>query len=349
MVKMGKAGSSPSDNFSLTIQQVSKYHYFMKALVTGATGFIGSHLIGELIKRGYSVTCLVRRTSETKWLDGLEADRLCGDCGDRESLRGLIKGFDYIFHLAGLTKAASSGDFHIINAKGTENIIDAALCENPGIRRFIYISSLAAVGPSLNGKPVDESTEPHPVSEYGKSKLGGEAAVLRHKHSIPVTIIRPPAVYGPRDKDFHILFKLARKGIFPDTGRCLYSLIHVDDLVRGIVDAAESQEAEGKVFFLSDGNAYTNEDIASAIASAVGKKTLRLRIPVSAISLIAGFAEKFGSKKSIINRDKLRELSYANWTCDSSGARKALGFSAKIKLKDGMKWTADWYRIHRWL
>ena len=153
----------------------------MKALVTGATGFIGSHLVEELIKKGYGVTCLVRKTSHLKWIEGLDVTILCGDCEDEGSLDHLPPDFDYIFHLAGLTKARKDEDFFCVNARGTENLMKAISTKVPGLKRFIYLSSLSATGPSNNGTPLNETTVPKPVSSYGKSKLEGEGVIARYK------------------------------------------------------------------------------------------------------------------------------------------------------------------------
>ena len=321
----------------------------MKTLVTGATGFIGSHLVEELLKRGYSVTCLVRRTSNLQWIDGLNVRLIYGDCAIKESLLNAAADFDYIFHLAGLTKAANEKDFFSANALGTENLINAVIEKNPAVKRFVYLSSLAAAGPSCNGAPSKETGEPKPVSAYGRSKLEGERIVMKHKSAIPVTVIRPPAVYGPRDKDFYIFFKLLKKGISLSWGECYYSLLYVDDLVRGAILSAESKTAEGEIFYLSDGRIYSNEEITEAIALTLESKPVRLKIPKSLMPVIAGIGQKLGNQGNIINKDKIREFHHSYWTCDSTKSRNELGFIPNVGIKEGIKWTADWYRIHQWL
>ncbi|MEK6582738.1 MAG: NAD(P)-dependent oxidoreductase [Nitrospirota bacterium] len=321
----------------------------MKTLVTGATGFIGSHLVEELLRKGYSVTCLVRKTSDLQWIEGLDISLAYGDCTEKESLLNAVTGFDYIFHLAGLTKARNEKDFFLANTSGTENLIQAVAEKNPNIKRFVYLSSLAAAGPCYDRTPVSEAVEPRPVSAYGKSKLEAERIVLRHKDVIPLTIIRPPAVYGPRDKDMYTFFKMLKKGIFLCWGKCYYSLLYVDDLVRGTIISSENNAAEGKIYYLSDGRIYSNDEIAEAISSAVGTKPVRLRIPRVIMPLFAGIGQRLGGKRNIINKDKIKELQHPYWVCDSSKAREELGFVPKVGIKEGIKWTADWYRIHQWL
>lgn len=321
----------------------------MKAFVTGATGFIGSHLVGELTNRDYEVTCLVKKTSDLKWIEGLKTAIVYGDCAEEDSLSNVPPDCEYVFHLAGLTKARKDEDFFCVNAKGTENLLNAVAKKIPGLKRFIYISSLAAAGPGRNGRPVDETSEPLPVSSYGLSKLKGEDAVWKFRGAMPVTIIRPPAVYGPRDKDFHVLFKMIKKGFYPYLGSCYYSLLYVEDLVRGIISAALSKEAEGGIYFLSDGKIYSDSDITGEITNVLGTRAMKVRIPKPVIKILLGLSDRLGSEISIINKDKLREVAHCYWVCDSSKAEKELGFIPKVGLKEGIKWTADWYRIHQWL
>ncbi len=320
----------------------------MKALVTGATGFIGSHLCEELARQGYQVTCLVRDKSDLKWIENIDIKLITGDCTSIESLFPAVTDVDYVFHLAGLTKACSCNDFFCANTEGTENLIKAVAERNPKIRKFVYLSSLAAAGPSSKGSPLREDADPQPVSSYGRSKLEGEKAVLKYKDTIPITILRPSAVYGPRDKDLFIFFKMLKKGVFPYWGKCYYSLLYVDDLVQGIILSAESKKAKGELYFLADSKFYTNDEIVNAISSALGTRAIRLRVPRFIMPFFAYIGERI-IREGIINRDKINELIHLHWTCDIKKAKEELGFKPKVGIKEGMKWTADWYRIHRWL
>ncbi len=321
----------------------------MKALVTGATGFIGSHLVEELIRKGYRVGCLARKTSNLKWIEGFDVNILYGDCEDEGSLRQIPSDTDIVFHLAGLTKARRDEDFFCVNEKGTENLLRVVSSGLPGLKRFVYLSSLAAVGPSKDGEPVNETSETRPVSSYGKSKLAGEDAVAKYRNSVPATIIRPPAVYGPRDRDFYVLFKMLKKGFYPYWGKCYYSLLYVDDLIRGLILASEEKEAAGEVYFLSDGKVYSNEDLVGEIAGVLGSRITKVRIPKPFVTFLAKVNEKVSKNVSIVSGDRLNDIKYSNWTCDSSKAGKQLKFIPKVTIKEGIKWTADWYRIHQWL
>ncbi|MEJ2695634.1 MAG: NAD-dependent epimerase/dehydratase family protein [Candidatus Sulfobium sp.] len=287
----------------------------MKALVTGATGFIGSYLAEALLRRGYEVTCIARSTSDLKWIEHLDLKYISCDLADIDSCAGQIKDFDFIFHLAGLTKAKTESEFFSANAVCTAKLAKIAAERNVGLRRFVYVSSLAAAGPSSDGVPLKEDCEPMPVSFYGKSKLEGEKAVLRHCGEMPVTVIRPSAVYGPRDADFLVMFRMVKRGIFP---------------------------------YLSDEMVYTNGEIIKGISEALETKPIKIRLPLPLVPFFAFLGEKI-NKKSIINSDKVRELRFSNWTCDVGKARRELGFGSKTTLTEGVKWTADWYKIHRWL
>jgi nucleoside-diphosphate-sugar epimerase len=333
----------------------------MKALVTGATGFIGSHLVEALLKRCYKVKCLARQTSDLKWIENLQTPpEVCesvgtpsleivyGDCLDKESLASAVTDCDYIFHLAGLTKTMKDDEFFTVNTGGTENIVKAVLENNSSIKRFVFLSSLSAIGPCIEGRPVDEKTEPHPASNYGRSKLEAEKIVLSASDRIPVTVIRPPAVYGPRDRDFYILFKLIKRGLFPSWGISYYSLVYIDDLVNGIILSAESSIASGKIYFISDMEEHTNEEIASEIAGILKKRLKKITIPKAVLPLFAKITGRINGY-GIINGDKLLELFQDCWVCDSSLATRDLQYKPKVPLREGLRWTADWYRINRWL
>ena len=320
----------------------------MKALVTGATGFIGSHLVDALVREGFDVTCLVRGTSKLHYIEDLPVRLVRGDCTEKESLSAAVKDVDYIFHLAGLTKACCEADSFGVNVKGTDNILKAVLEYNPGIRRFVYLSSLAAAGPSADGEPLKEDCAAAPVSVYGKTKLEGERIVYGCREKLPVTIIRPPAVYGPRDRDVLVFFRMVKSGVIPYWGKGSYSFLYVEDLIHGIILSASDENAQGEIFFMSDGNIYSTDDIIDAISEAVQKRPVRLSIPRFVMPVL-GFISERVKGVSIINSDKIREMRHSHWICDTSKAMAKLKFEPKVKMKEGAKWTADWYRIHQWL
>jgi nucleoside-diphosphate-sugar epimerase len=294
------------------------------------------------------VTCIVRKTSNLRWIGHLNLKYLYGDLGNAGEYEGELRKFDYIFHLAGLTKAYYEKDFFYANAECTRVLAAAAAGSASQLKRFLHVSSLAAAGPSLSGRPLTEESSPHPVSAYGRSKLEGEKAVLAFRDRIPVTIVRPPAVYGPRDTDMFLVFRAVQSGIFPYWGRCTYSLIYVEDLVKGLILAAEKDDAAGKTYYLADRRVYTNDEVLAALNTALGRKAFRLRLPRAVLPFLGAFIQKI-RKKGIINPDKIREIRYADWTCDTGRAARDLGFHTETSLEEGFKTTADWYRKEKWL
>jgi len=327
----------------------------MKALVTGARGFIGSQLVETLIAQGAEVHCLLRtRRHATNWLSGLECKILAGDLTDRSSLSTVWQEFDYVFHLAGLTKALDPAQFDRVNTAGTENLL-AAVAQHAGpLKMFVFVSSLAAAGPSRSGRPLVETDPPQPVSRYGQSKLAAERICLKYADSMPLTIVRPPAVYGPRDADVLTYFRYARRGLRPVIGKeeRTASFIFVKDLVDGILLAAQKPAAAGRTYFLSDGQPHTWDELGSVIASVMGMSVRKIVLPLSLAFLAAAGADamsRMTRKPSIINLDKYRELKMPHWVCSSARATAELGFRPRYTLKQGLFETATWYKQHGWL
>ncbi len=326
----------------------------MKALVTGGTGFIGSHLVELLLNRNYAVRCLVRPTSDLRWLNGLPVEYIHGDLFDPEALRAAVHDVDYVYHSAGITKAKTKEEYYRGNATGTRNILSAILAHNPAIKRFVHISSQAAVGPSPSKTPITEETLPHPLTTYGKSKWMAEKGCLQVLESIPITIVRPPVVYGPRDKDVLAFFSTIQKGLQPIVGfnEKYVSMIHVGDLVRGFVLAAESNTSIGQTYFIASKDVYGWKEIGNITQEVMNKRALRMRLPETAVYAIAACAEFFGlfsPKPVLINFEKARDMVQNYWTCDASKAKRDFGFEQAISLTDGIRNTVDWYKNQGWL
>jgi nucleoside-diphosphate-sugar epimerase len=325
----------------------------MKVLITGANGFIGSHLTERLINVGYEVYCLRRKSSDMRWLEGLNVNYVYGDCCDKDSLNSCVKDYDYVFHLAGTIMANNERDYYLVNEIGTQNLIESVYRYNRGIKRFVYLSSLSAHGPATRADNLpSEDSPPHPVSHYGRSKLKGEEAVMRYHADVPVCILRPSVVYGPRDRQFCLFFRFIQKGFAPYWGKGHTSLVYIDDMIDAIVLSIERDEAIGKVYFISDGMVYSNDRIIEEIASAIGRSVMKLRLPRPLLPMIGIFGDGIGKitgKTSMINRDKISEIMYNDWVCDITRSRRDLGYNPCVGIKEGMKWTADWYRIHRWI
>lgn len=326
----------------------------LKALVTGGTGFIGSHLTEALIRKGVEVRCLLRRTSDLKWLKGLPIEFVPGDWYDQSSIEKAVRGVDWVVHLAGATKAINVETYFEVNGLGTEKLILACLKNNPRLQKFIYISSQAAAGPGSNGGNKKESDPCEPVSFYGRSKRRGEEAVLSQAHELSVLVLRPSAVYGPRDKDILPFFKCLARRIKPcPTGPDQHlSLCYIQDVVQGILLAFERQTRSGEIFFLSDGNGYRMEEIGDIFARAMGITAFRIRVPRRVVMGSAWISEtlaKWLGRPFFLTRDKAKELVQKEWVCDITKAKTLLGFEPKVPLSEGARVTFEWYKKEKWL
>jgi len=325
----------------------------MRAFVTGATGFIGSHLVDALLVRGFEVSCLVRDPDRLGWLDGSGVRLVAGDCTDPEGLGGVFSGADYVFHNAGVTKASKSETYYAVNAEGTKNVVEAVARDAGGLRKLVYVSSQAAAGPSVKGRPRTEDDRPEPVTDYGLSKLEGELHVQAYKDALPVVTVRPSAVYGPRDTDIFTFFKLVKKGIRTDFfSEHLVSLSFVGDLVEGIIQAALSETRSGDTFFLADERPYDWDFIGRTVAGALGVNAMRVVLPVPLLSAVALFSEGFSmltGKAALLNRQKMAEIRQRYWVADSGRAREVLGYSPSHDFASGAVETARWYEENGWL
>lgn len=326
----------------------------MRALVTGGNGFIGSFLIEKLLEKKYLVRCMIRKTSNLRWIENLPVEFVVGDLLREDTLRSVVKDVDLVIHLGGLTKARNEADYYKVNAEGTENLLKAIETSGTTIQKFVLISSLAAAGPGEPDQPISEERAPAPITPYGKSKAEAEKITLSHSEKIPVTILRPPPVYGPRDTDVFEMFKTVKMGIKPRVSGPprFTSVIHVDDLAEGILLASEAAESSGQIYFLCEDEAYSWEAISDIIQQAFGNKAIKITVPAFLLDGIAGAAEmvaRLSGKAAVINHYKVLEMKQLSWVCDNSRAKKELGFTPRILFREGAKSTADWYLREGWL
>jgi len=319
----------------------------MNILVTGGTGFIGSHLIDFLLGRdGVEIFVLVRDPERLRGLSGKPGLRILK--GDLFSIPYLPSSLDVVFHLAGLTKAVKSNDYYTVNQGGTASLF-LNLLDRDLKPRVIHLSSLAAGGPSSPVRAVREDDPSRPVSPYGESKLMAEETALSYRNSLPVAVLRVGAVYGPRDEDFLVYFKYMKKGFLPLFGpeKKYLSLCSVHDLVRAMDIASRSDAAAGEVFNIADGTPYSWEDIGRSAAEAMGKKVLPVRVPMWAAYLAAAGSEivsKLSGKPTPLNRSKLRDMKQSGWVADVGKAKELLGFETVHPLGEAIRETIEWYK-----
>jgi dihydroflavonol-4-reductase len=320
------------------------------ALVTGATGFIGSHLVEALLAHNWRVRCLVRDTSVLKWIPTDDVTLINGDVTRAgENLERAVRGVSVVFHLAGVTSATDDSAYTTVNVEGTRNIVNAMQKAAPDAL-LVFCSSLAAAGPATTKRPLNETDEPDPVSAYGRSKLTAERIVV--ESGLQHLIIRPPTVYGPRDRDILAVFRLVARGLalrVAGEGQRL-SMVHAQDLARGFASAAES-DGRG-LYYMTDGFVHTWESIIQHIGRALGKQPRVISVGPGVAEFLSRAerlrASLFGSKP-LLTPDRVVELSQANWTCDDTRARLDIDYESLIALPEGVKSTADWYRAKGWL
>jgi nucleoside-diphosphate-sugar epimerase len=324
------------------------------SVVTGASGFVGSHLVDLLLEKGHKVKCIVRSSSNLRWLKDKDVEIVNTGLFDVEKLKEVVKDADYLFHVAGIVKAKKIEDYMKGNVETTKNLLEAVKAVNKSIKRVVIVSSLTATGPSKIGKPNNELTPLNPITRYGISKKAEETLVKSYMDEIPITIVRPPAVYGPRDTEIYLIFKTYKNGLLPLIGfnKKEVSIVHVSDLVRGIYLAATSPKAVGQIYFIGSKDYYNWDQMGNAIAKGMGKKALTIRLPhflVYTVGAIAEFFSWFSSKAATFNFEKARDFVQEAQTCDSSKAFNDFGYVSEIPLEEGMKETIKWYKDNKWL
>ena len=323
-------------------------------LVTGANGFIGSHLTEALLARGYRVRCMVRPTSNTGYIHHLPVEWVQAELDKPEQLGAACEGVDMVCHCAAQTRAIDQETFLRINAGGTEALARAAMETTPDLQRFLYISSQTAAGGAEGPDDfIDESRAPQPLDWYGKSKWAAEQVLHALDGRLPVTILRPTAVFGPRDHDVFAYFDLVNKHLELSLGRDerWVSLIYVLDLVKLMILALESEAAIGQTYFA---NAWTvtYTEVGRMLARVMDKRTLRVTVPLVALEpivLVAKVQERLTGKPALLNEQRVLNMRQPYLICSGEKARRELGFAPGYDLEAAMAETAAWYREHGWL
>jgi nucleoside-diphosphate-sugar epimerase len=325
-----------------------------KLLITGASGFLGYHLIEEALLQDYEVYAGVRKSSVTAHLLNSAVHLLEMNLADVDETKKILEqqGITHIIHAAALTRAKTEQDYNFSNAVLTRNLAVAAMEAQTAIKKFVFTSSLAALGPSVNGEPVKESNTPRPLTWYGKSKLLAEK-YLGEITNLPLIGLRPTAVYGPREKDLLLLIKSVSKGIevYIGSNEQKLSFVYVKDLASIAIKCLGSK-MNHEFYNIADGKLYNRYAFADAAKKATGKKTLRLQLPLGLIKTVAGsmdFLYSRSRKVPVLNSDKLKELTATDWSCSIEKSQRDLGFQPYYDLERGMAETVQWYKNNNWL
>lgn len=328
----------------------------MLVLITGATGFLGSHIAEMLVREKHQVRCLVRPSGDLSFLKTLESvEFVYGALNDGNSLQAAVEGVDAVIHNAGLTSAKEVKDFYHTNVDGTVALLKAVKRYAPKIQRFVFVSSLAAAGPAAVRMPLSDTVIPAPVSHYGRSKLMAENKAKEFAEQIPITIVRPPLIYGPRDKNMLVFFKTIHRGLslMPLGGRTNLSTIYVVDAASAILKAMTSGVPSGSTYFIDDGKMHQWSELASKLAATISRRILiQIPIPLFLMKMIIFFSELYGqlmNKSILISKDKISELKQLHWICESRKARRELDWTHQFDWESGVKLTYAWYKESGWL
>ncbi|MGM9698169.1 MAG: NAD-dependent epimerase/dehydratase family protein [Prevotella sp.] len=330
----------------------------MNILITGATGFIGSFIVEEALRRDMNVWVAVRSTSSRKYLADKRINFLLLDFDDEKQMMQQMEGlhFDYVVHAAGLTKCVDPADFHRVNTEGTRHLVEALLKLKMPHRRFVYLSSLSVCGAVCETMPYKEITEdtvPQPNTEYGKSKLAAEQ-YLKTVEGLPYIVLRPTGVYGPRERDYFLMAKSIKQHVDFSVGYKpqVITFIYVLDVVQAVFLSLD-HGVNGSSYIISDGKEYDSRIFSNLIRRELGNPwLLRIKAPIWLLRIITFVGEHIGrmtGKITALNNDKYNIMRQRNWKCDISRARRELGFSPAYDLTHGVKLTMDWYKENNWI
>lgn len=330
----------------------------MKVLITGSGGFVGSHLVDEFLRRGYTVSVIVRNETTLRWVNPKTVTMWKGSYDDASFLQKAVQNQDIIIHSAGVLASSNYEGFYKGNVEVTKNLLEAVAIANPALQRFVHISSLAVALPSpfLEDPTNEQVIVQEPLTKYGKSKLEAEKVVHTYREKIPITIVRPPAIYGPRDEAIYDYFRLLSKGfIAPIMGfdKKRMSLIHIHDLVRGIYELCQSENTISQTYFLTSKEYYTWNDIIQATKVALQKRILiPIPLPHFAILLngyISTFIGRIRKKPPVFDKEKAKNFTQRHWICSHKKALYDFQFEQQISLQKGIQETMDWYKNNGWL
>ncbi|MEO0131772.1 MAG: NAD(P)-dependent oxidoreductase [candidate division WOR-3 bacterium] len=320
----------------------------MRIFVTGANGFIGSHVVEALTQKGYKVKAIVRKSANLEWLKDLPIELYYGNITELATVCEYLKDVDVILHIAGATKGKTYEDYYRVNVISTENLLTAITTNKLELKKFIYFSSIAAVGGVEPHGQITEAIRPQPVSWYGETKRKGEELVLQASDKFPVVILRLSAIYGPRDKEMLSYFKFLKYHLRPYWDGEV-SLCYIKDLTCAVLATLDTELPSPAIYNISDGNCYTIDEISKTAERILGYTAIPVRVPKKVLELTAILINQLSREASIISPDKVKELKEPCWVCNIAKAQRELNFHPQYSLFRGLQETLNWYRKVHWL
>ncbi|MGQ9618468.1 MAG: NAD-dependent epimerase/dehydratase family protein [Candidatus Aminicenantia bacterium] len=324
----------------------------MKVLVVGATGFIGSHVVEECLRRGWDTYTLVRNPSNLKWIEGLNVKVIQGDLFN---IPKLPEDISLVFNVSGATKETRKNEFILTNCKGVRSLLEYFSRKNFDLKFFVHVSSIASAGPSSLENPSNEEREPFPLSKYGRSKLCGEQVALSYSDHLKIIILRPPIIYGPRDRDLLPIYSLVKRGLGFYLGKKerYFSLCYVKDLAKIICDVSFLDLPSGEILNVANPEILSWSELIGIISKTLKTKRLfKIRFPVPILYPVAFFSEiinKLGGGRFPFTLDKFREVIAYHWVCDTKKICRLLPSAFQYNFERGMEETIDWYKNQGWL
>jgi len=324
-----------------------------RVLVTGATGFVGSHLAESLLADGHTVRLLIRDPRRLRWFKPDSFEIVIGDVTSELAINEAVREVDVVIHCAGVTKSANADEFYRVNDQATRAL--ACASEKANVKRFVLCSTLAVCGPSGSVRALTESDPELPITNYGRSKFAGECGVREELKNTKWIVLRPPAVMGPRDEQFVPLYKMMlRWRIYTEVGTAkrLYSMIGVHDLVRGLKRAAFTETGMRETYFVALPNPYEWKSVAEAYAVVTGKMPARVVVPEffsRAIGFFGDMSMKLTGKAALLGSEKVCEILATGWACDVNKIERELSFRCQDSIEDVVRATHDFYVKQRWI
>ncbi len=325
-------------------------------LLTGASGFIGSHILDQLLDDGYKVTSLIRSKSSKKWIEGKNTKIVVSDFVNYENIKDELKDIEVVIHVAGIIAALDYKEFYVVNSEGTRILLDAVANYSDKFSKFIYISSQTVGGPATSlDNPIDESDKVNPLTSYAKSKFEAENFVIHNKYGINYSILRPAAVFGERDPGILQIFKMVKKGLAPLIGldNKYLNLIYVKDLVKAAISCIDNPLSNNQIYYIAGKEVYNWNFLMDKIKVVIdNKNAIKIKVPnflVLAIGYINEIISKIIGKPQIFNYDKAIDFTRKYWVCNSSKARNDIGLETNEDIGYLLDITAKWYMKNGWL